>query len=1178
MRPPSTPPKSASARGTSADWAARPSTGYSSSRAQGLSTVPEVERSTSRGSINFSYPMNALPNSPSPPPPSANREVTTPPPLAHEKHSPESVVFRRSVSLSGRKPSKRKSIGFGTGEKTLGTAVAAAQAASLQKDDATPNHSRTGALRASDIDHQAPGPLPTQLDHRHTPRHPVSMVREPDKGEGSANVEMPAESIDQTRADNRLSSYDSAKFMEHTKNIHSLVPSEQLPTVTVAQTSAEPSTRQNHFDSRVPPELEHENQTPHFRQSASPPRSTRFSSHLSILGTGEQLHQPPPRSVSPVKPALKHHPKGSLSPDGRTAVVGRPSQAFSEISDGTSVASDDGSRVGFRRKPAKVSFDDDAEIVGVAASPPTSPRHALPESPQGKSKFKSNWFGGNKKKSAPLESFGDGDFDDVLKPRPDLPSFGSIRGTREAEPQESVREALSDDESTASSGSGEIVTGVSFSSDHALGGLLKETRPGPVHEPAKFDYQSAPASSNVDGQRSAIDLKESVSACGVNEPSSDTGHEGVHAFKPKKQESTPQEEPESSALAITSPSNSPVIENQRASLELIRVPGGFPRTSLELDRKTSGKRKSRRKSDEASGSNATVFDESGNPTSDGHVTDEESSESVYSDAPEDFDGDGFGSINAIMSAESSKPNGSTGATIQSSVFSEVTHVARAMTPEPDRAIQQSSDSPDSPGNPSSSSAYPPRPNAKSTKRPLSVDASKIRQAPKGGTNGIPPEKTGRGAIDSRQRLSQMPSKRPASMDPGLTRNKDTYNGGELRWAQAASPLNNSRPMSNGSDSSSSFKRSGHSSKAGSQYSMRRTLRGNPRVESPAGNSNSPGRRRPLSSGSATGKMRTTLRTGNQGDRSSFFSTGKASMVKAPKSGALLKSRFNDSDDEDAGGSAIVFQSRFDDSSDDRSPFGNSLRPVRGIPRRQGRHDGDSTELEDSSEDERRPPSRPTTAQRPVPSIDTSGLAAVARSRGTTREALEDFLYQPKPSLFSRLSMKKTREPDTRIRKLSLGGAGRGEQPPGTSSLERNPVQDHPVPNGYGRQNITTVTANNPETPQRLSKRGFKRYTMTENWSLNLGSKETGSPEPTADPNNSARSAVYQNQQTRPTRKVSQKRNTDSTLENPRASRPQVDDDVFDLPERSTSALDVVIAPAGRKRRFPALRKALGLRS
>ncbi|RJE25108.1 hypothetical protein PHISCL_02579 [Aspergillus sclerotialis] len=1197
MRPSATPPKSPSARAISEDREVRPSTGHSSIRSKGLTTVPEVERSASRASINFSYPMNAGANSPSPPPVSFNRELKTPSPLG--ERSPHTMPAR-SVSLSGGKPVTRRSVGLGPGEKNSfaggkpGTAVAAAQAASLQKDDATlQNHNRAGPFRGSEASHQAPGPISTPSEFRFPPRHPTSPVRSPVRSSvrspvrspvresynavGSTKTETPIESVDNMQIDGRLSNYDSAKFMEHTKNIHNLDPADP-PTVTVMPIAEEPSPSQNRLGSPMSPRSETENRPSHVRQSVSPPRAARFSSHLSIMGTGEQLHQPPPRSLSPAKSALKYQHKDSLSPDGRTGTAGRLGQTLSELSDGTSVASDDGSKIGYRRKPAKVSFGDEAEIVGVAASPPTSPEdNTIPESPPGKSKFKTNWFGAGKKKSPQTESLGFDEFDDVLKPRPALPSFGSIRGNRDLERQTPVMEELSDNESTASSGSNEIVTSIPFSSDHALGGLLHATRPVAAHDPAESGDRAV-AMSNTDEQRDTWDLKENLQAPGIvvgpsqadNVPVSNKEPEGLSNLEPNKQESSATEEPNSNVSAIAAQQSSSDVEGPKSSLELFRVPGGFPRASLEqLDRKFSSKKKIKRKPLEDGNSN-TFPDEATNRKSTDNASDDDSSDSVYSDAAEDFDGDGFGSLNAIMSAGSFKPSESNGTVRQSTMTpGETNKDDRMMTPVKESVAQRSLVSDDL--SRALDSAYPPVPNTNGTKRPVSVDAYRTRRLHHDGTNGTLPEQNGRGTFNSRQKHAQPRSKRHVSMDPGLSRKADIDGNREPRHAQAASIII-PRPTSNGSDSSSSFKRSSRSPKAGMQHSLRRTLRNNPGPNSPTDNPNSPGKHRPLSSGSTSGKMRTTLRTGDRGERSSFFSTGKVSKTQPSKPGVLFKSRFVDSDNEETGDGPKFMHSRFDDSSDDEEPAENSLPPVRGIPRRQGRYDGDSTELEDSSEDEKRPPSRPTTAQKPVPSTDNPGLSAVAKSRGTTREDLEGFLHQPprehKPGLLSRLSKRKPKDPDNRVRRLSVASSikesRQHEDPP------HEPVQGNQVPNGYG-QNITTVTSNNTEpSSQKPAKRGLKKYRMTESWSLNLSPRTTNSPEPNPDSMDSNRRSSW--------KKTKSGKSHRSILDNSHPSGPQVRDDLFTPPERQTSARDVGFAPAGRKKRFPALRRALGLRN
>jgi hypothetical protein len=84
---------------------------------------------------------------------------------------------------------------------------------------------------------------------------------------------------------------------------------------------------------------------------------------------------------------------------------------------------------------------------------------------------------------------------------------------------------------------------------------------------------------------------------------------------------------------------------------------------------------------------------------------------------------------------------------------------------------------------------------------------------------------------------------------------------------------------------------------------------------------------------------------------------KQSKQKAPaaKAKAPFSSRFADSSDEDDDRQPRRFQSRFDDS-DDEEPIDyklpQGLAPVRGIPRRAGEEDGDSTDLEEEADDEK----------------------------------------------------------------------------------------------------------------------------------------------------------------------------------------------------------------------------------
>ena len=189
-------------------------------------------------------------------------------------------------------------------------------------------------------------------------------------------------------------------------------------------------------------------------QSLSPARAAHFSPQ-PILNTPEDLrHQPPARSVSPAKSALKHSPSPrgpspvGFVPGGWTRAHGKPA---SEASDTTSVISDEGLKPASRNKGVRVSFDDEPVAVGRAASPPTSPDSPAVLSPQNKDNSSKAWYGsGREKKKGVFGS--DSDQEVIMQPMPLLPSFGSIRrrndparlepgtGVNHQQPEESLGE------------------------------------------------------------------------------------------------------------------------------------------------------------------------------------------------------------------------------------------------------------------------------------------------------------------------------------------------------------------------------------------------------------------------------------------------------------------------------------------------------------------------------------------------------------------------------------------------------------------------------------------------------------------------------------------------------------------------------------------------------------------
>ncbi|KAF2151848.1 hypothetical protein K461DRAFT_313648 [Myriangium duriaei CBS 260.36] len=176
-------------------------------------------------------------------------------------------------------------------------------------------------------------------------------------------------------------------------------------------------------------------------------KSAHFSSEI-IDSTPGVRHNPPGRSVSPAKSALKHSPSSSIRTSSPAATFS-PSNAKhqgSDTSDSMSVTSQDGIKNGKKKKAVHVSFDDGA----VAAE-------TVPEST----------------KSGPARrslSPGLMDDDETMRPRPALPSFGSVRASSpRPEPGmvEKVTETLPQSR-TSRKGNPEGV-----SSDHALASILR---------------------------------------------------------------------------------------------------------------------------------------------------------------------------------------------------------------------------------------------------------------------------------------------------------------------------------------------------------------------------------------------------------------------------------------------------------------------------------------------------------------------------------------------------------------------------------------------------------------------------------------------------------------------------------------------------------------------------------
>ena len=1096
---------------------------------------------------------------------------------------------QHSLSQVSDKSSNTKSRPYGAGnaEKDAiksvgapaGTAAAAAKAVSMQKGSprAEPAHAR--------VERIDPEPLGTSTrDQRSDDDVPIDFTRPSVEDQSSQTIERwPSTVIEEKEpADEEV---DVPRAVE--TGDRSATAS---PTIDHAETvsTPQPSPKGDKEPSLQQPE--------HVSQSSSPSRSAHFSKWLSVSAAGDQVHQPPPRSVSPVKSALKSPRGNSLSPD-RGARVGRFVQPSSEMSDGTSVASDDGSRPVSKKKSVKVSFDDEAEVVGVAASPPTSPEDYVPDSPQGKSKSRKGWFGVGKKKSASDFATGDDDFDKVLKPRPTLPSFGSVRKNRDGS-QVPVIPQFSDNESSTTSGDEAPDRGVSFSNDHALGGMLAEVHPA---EPSQVHNVKSVEQLSVNGEPSSS----------PQEPSADVKMDGV--AKGGLGEQPPfSEESEPAVPSIAIQPATPMLENERpsfdqsrssrGSLEQYRIPGGFPPSNSDRSLKST-----------TEGVKQPVA--SAVPKLDDVDTEGESGDSIYSDAEEDLDGDGFGSINAIVDSRAiprssiplepisesrditPKPHTRTAAIDSQSqdVTDQAVEEVRSITPTQESVNRQMKDSP-------TAAAFPESPS------PPTTSKSEARASGNGTIQSG--AKQGRTASVDAYGSSGLQDHRHSNVNgaaPGKTKNRPVSLGPAFQMkGPAGFPSSLRRTASNGSDSSSSFKRSSPSPRNEGSHSMRRTMRGagptSSQAQSPTARAGSPEEYRPMSSGSGSGTMRKTLRgPPGVGERTSFFSTNKKAPPRARFTKAPPKpkgaTRFANSDDEDEP-RPQVFRSRFADSSDEGEGNNNAMRPVRGIPRRKGARDGDSTDLEDSSEEERQHQApllvTPRVGARPPGSRDQnappnmSGMAAVARQRGMSQRELEEFIMQPnrgrKPGLLTRLGLKKPKNTDSRIHKADVESPSRRDTPLERSRLEREQLRE---PFAGESTYTTTIEAepSSPSSPKVLKKN--KRHTYAgDSWPLRPAVQEE-QPAPAPEHIQSAPTSPLQTE--KPAPPVDGARNGSITVNGdnpgketgPSPTGPEFNDassDITNATDPGPTARDVVIAGSGRKRRFPMLRKAFGLRS
>lgn len=417
--------------------------------------------------------------------------------------------------------------------------------------------------------------------------------------------------------------------------------------------------------------------------SKSPVRNARFGPVHDSLTV---RHEPPPRSISPRKSALKHQsPSRGASP-------------ADAASDGSEAGIPSHEQTMPRKKSVRVSFDDGNTVVVGEAAGRAETDSPLPPSPQIAS-ARRPWYSslgiGKKKDSIPLEE------DEGMKPRPMLPTFGSVRGRKQppkepeerplVRPHEPVHE---ESEPPTPEPLGKDADTVGQSSDHALGAIIHEQEPKNEANISKFREPLPPVVTSVEGSGYASDTASDDSEAAlmadtprlqadesrVSEASTlvpdwkpsngstyePAGGEQVASDVKDFDQASHDVSAEVPAISVTQPSPHLVeAEQDRASY---RFPGEFPETDAESEAENKPPARAATSTDSSAPTRQVAFEPvvqkedtkatahtpstvlATNPTAQ-ELTDESDGNSVYSDAYEDpleLEGDGFQSLDAVI--------------------------------------------------------------------------------------------------------------------------------------------------------------------------------------------------------------------------------------------------------------------------------------------------------------------------------------------------------------------------------------------------------------------------------------------------------------------------------------------------------------------------------------------------
>ncbi|KAL2023546.1 hypothetical protein VTK56DRAFT_2154 [Thermocarpiscus australiensis] len=398
--------------------------------------------------------------------------------------------------------------------------------------------------------------------------------------------------------------------------------------------------------------------------SSSPARQAHFGPVQSSLMV---RHSPPPRSISPLKSAMKH-----TSPTRGASPSGDMFEASGSVNQEPPVA---------RRKSVRVSFDDDDTAVAQDRASTSQDNSQLPADPQNANRRR--WLsnpGRNREELASLED------DEVMKPRPALPSFGSIRARvpRDTSPRQSERPLVRPKGETRYAS-----PPLGPSNDHAIGLVLSNEHEDRSRHEANTSRPREPLPpivTSVEGTGYSSDSSSPSSS--ISSGSDKPGTSLPHTAQERQAEATVEHEhvlpkppangwaadsvsqpsiqvtkgrdlpPEPQAPVISIPRPTPALaENKPLERSSVNIPGGFPEDDSDQSAASDAKRTAQATTVSSTAVARPRGDQPESPTAPAArpaMEEEGSSDSessIYSDAYEDFsgvEGGGFQSLDAVV--------------------------------------------------------------------------------------------------------------------------------------------------------------------------------------------------------------------------------------------------------------------------------------------------------------------------------------------------------------------------------------------------------------------------------------------------------------------------------------------------------------------------------------------------